>query len=155
MRTVTTLLAGVGLIALAACSPNRDAGAGSGEGHHHEPPHGGTGVVLGDEEYHLEFVLNAAAGKMQTYVLSAHMENFVRISAESFAVTAKLRDREETLTFKPVANSATGETVGDTSMFETQADWLKANKTFDAVLKEITIKGKTYENVAFNFPKGN
>ena len=155
MRTLTTLLAGVGLFALAACNPNRDAGAGDSEGHHHEPPHGGTAVVLGDEEYHLEFVLDAAAGRMQVYVLSAHMEGFVRISAESLGVIVKLPNREEVLAFKPVANTATGETVGDTSMFETQADWLKANKTFDAVLKEITIKGKTYENVEFNFPKGN
>lgn len=109
----------------------------------------------GDEEYHLEFVLDAAAGKMQIYVLGAHMENFVRIPEESLGVTLKLSDRDETLTFKPVANSATGETAGDTSMFETHADWLKANKTFDAVLKQIAIKGKTYGNVAFNFPKGN
>ena len=143
------------MLALAGCDSNRDAAAGSSAGHHHEPPHGGTGVVLGTEEYHLEFVLDAAAGKMQAYVLSAHMENFVRISMESLTVTVKLPDREETLTFKPVANSTTGETVGDTSMFEAQADWLKTQKTFDAVLKEISIKGKTYQNVAFNFPKGN
>jgi hypothetical protein len=152
MRTFTILVA---LVALTSCSPDGDPGAGSGAGHHHEPPHGGTGVALGDEDSHLEFVLDAAAGRMQAYVLSPHMESFVRISADSFAVTAKLPDREETLTFKPVANSATGETVGDTSMFEAHADWLKTNKTFDAVLKEITIKGKTYRNVAFNFPNRN
>ena len=153
MKTLTTLFAGVCLFALTSCGPNGDSGAGAD--HHHEPPHGRTGVVLGDEDSHLEFVLDAAAGRMQAYVLSAHMESFVRISADWFAVTAKLPDREETLTFKPVANNATGETVGDTSMFEVQANWFKTNKTFDAVLKEITIKGKTYRNVAFNFPKGN
>ena len=140
---------------MTSCGPSGDAGVGSSAEHRHEPPHGGTGVVLGNEEHHLEFVLDAAAGKMQAYVLSAHMENFVRISAESLAVTVKLPDREETLSFKPVANSTTGETVGDTSMFDAHADWLKTQKTFDAVLKEITIKGKTYGNVAFNFPKGN
>ena len=41
------------------------------------------------------------------------------------------------------------------SLFQAQADWLKTHKTFDAVLKEIIIKGKKYENVAFNFPRGN
>jgi hypothetical protein len=153
-KTVILLSA---LIALAtACDSRPDAAAdGEGSRHHHEPPHGGTAVVLGDEEYHLEFVLDAATGRMQVYLLSAHMENFVRISAESFAVTARLGEREATLIFKAVANNATGETVGDTSLFEAQADWLSTNKSFDAVLKEITIKGKRYENVAFNFPNGN
>jgi len=33
-------------------------------------------------------------------------------------------------------------------------DWLKATPEFDAVLKEITVRTKTYTNVAFNFPKG-
>ena len=40
-------------------------------------------------------------------------------------------------------------------MFETQADWLKSQPTFDAVLKQLTVRGNTYSNVAFNFPKGN
>lgn len=155
MKNLTAIFAGVALFALTSCSPSGDAGAGSSAEHHHDPPHGGTGVVLGDEDFHLEFVLDAAAGKMQAYILSAHMDNFVRISTESFALTVKLPDREETLLFKPVANSTTGETAGDTSMFEAQADWLKTQKTFDAVLKEISIKGKPYQNVAFNFPKGN
>jgi hypothetical protein len=146
----------VAVIGLSGCSDRQPRADRDGEpGHHHDPPHGGTGVVLGDEEYHVEFVLDEGAGRLQAYVLSAHMENFVRISADSFVVTAKLPGREETLIFKPVANSATGETVRNTSLFEAQADWLKTNKTFDAVLKELTIRGKRYENVAFNFPKGN
>jgi hypothetical protein len=63
--------------------------------------------------------------------------------------------KEETLTFQPVANNATGEKVGDTSLFEAQADWLKSATNFDAVLKEITVRTKTYTNISFNFPKGS
>jgi hypothetical protein len=54
-----------------------------------------------------------------------------------------------------VPNNATGEKIGDTSMFEAQADWLKAVKAFDAVLPQIEVRGTTYTNVEFNFPKGN
>jgi hypothetical protein len=123
--------------------------------HEHKPLHGGTAVELGKEEYHLELVLDASTGKMQAYVMDGELENFVRIAAESIEVLAKLPGKEETLVFKAVASNATGETVGNTSLFETQADWLKSTREFDAVLKSIVIKSSKYENVPFNFPKGN
>ena len=49
------------------------------------PPHGGTPVVLGNEAYHLELVVDAASGTLQVYVLDGEMENFVRVSAPSIA----------------------------------------------------------------------
>ena len=52
-------------------------------------------------------------------------------------------------------NPASGETVGDTSQFEAQADWLRTTPTLDAVLPLLTVRTKTYTDVAFNFPKGN
>ena len=112
-------------------------------------------MELGEEEYHVELVLDKAAGAIEAYVMDGELENFVRIAAESFEVTARLPAKPEALVFKAVPNTATGEKVGDTSQFEAQADWLKQEPTFDAVLKQITVRGKTYENVAFNFPKGN
>lgn len=129
--------------------------SGGGHGHHHEPPHGGTGVELGEEDAHVEFVRDAATGKMTAYILAPHMADFLRLEAKSFEVTAKVAGKEETLVFNAVASSATGETVGNTAQFEAQADWLKTATTFDGVLKEITIRGKTFTKVAFNFPKGN
>jgi hypothetical protein len=142
---------------LIGCGDNPPANTASATPHKHEhiPPHGGTPVVLGDEEYHVEMVLDAPAGKLQAFVLDGEMENFIRIAPESFEVNAKPSGKEEILVFKAVANHATGEKVGDTSLFETQADWLKTETNFEAVLKEITVKSKTYQNVAFNFPKGN
>jgi hypothetical protein len=54
-----------------------------------------------------------------------------------------------------VPNPATGETVGDTSEFEVQADWLKGAPEFDGVLRRIAIRGSTFTDVKFNFPRGN
>jgi hypothetical protein len=54
-----------------------------------------------------------------------------------------------------VADAATGETVGDTSLFAAQADWLKTAKTFDAVLTKFDVRGSSFSEIAFNFPKGN
>ena len=73
----------------------------------------------------------------------------------SFEIGASVSGQPQTLVLAAVANPATGETVGDTSLFETQADWLKTSKDFDAVLKSITIRGTTFTEVKFNFPKGN
>ena len=123
--------------------------------HEDRPPHGGTALALGNEDYQLELVLDKTNGIMNAYLLDGEMENFVRIPAESFAVTAKLPAGTEVLDFKSVANRATGETAGDTSMFSAQADWLKSVSSFDGSLKELTVKGSTYTNVTFNFPKGN
>ena len=123
--------------------------------HEHKPPHHGTPVVLGKEKYHVELVLDAPAGRLQAYIMDGELENFVRVPAESFAVAAMLGGKEEILTFKAIGNNATGEKVGDTALFEAQADWLKTNTAFDAVLRQLTVGGTAYENITFNFPKGN
>jgi hypothetical protein len=125
------------------------------QGHHHHPPHGGTPVVLGDEEYHLELVLDRGAGKLQAYVLDDEMEDFVRVSAPSIAITATAGGQPRDLVLAAVPNPVTGETVGDTSLFEAQADWLRTVPQFDGVLRSITIRGATFTGVRFNFPKGN
>ncbi len=123
--------------------------------HVHHPPHGGIAVVLGDEAYHMELVLNADSGTLQAYILDGEMESFIRSAMPSIEITATVNGAPQTLVLQAVANPATGETVGDTSLFETQADWLKTTKEFDAVLKSITVRGTTFSDVKFNYPKGN
>jgi hypothetical protein len=142
---------------LTGCSRQSDIPPAQAAAHKHEhvPPHHGTPVVLGQEEYHLELVLDAPAGKLQAYVLDGELEKFIRLEQPSFEVTASFSNRQETLIFAAVPNNATGETVGDTSLFEAQAAWLKSVGTFDAVLKRLKVRTSIYQNVAFNFPKGN
>lgn len=123
--------------------------------HEHTPPHGGTPIVLGDELYHIELVREADTGKLQAFVLDGEMENFIRSSVPSLEIDAVVNGKPETLVLNAVENSATGETIGDTALFETQADWLKTSQNFDAMLKSITIRGNTFTNVKFNFPNGN
>ncbi len=124
-------------------------------GHQHVAPHGGTAVELGHEEFHLELVLDPAAGRLTGYVLDGELEKFIRIPAPSVRVVARVRDVDQSLDLLAVANPATGEKVGDTAQFEVTADWLKTTPRFDARLTEVTIRGKTYRDVPFNFPKGN
>lgn len=82
------------------------------------------------------------------------MEDFVRSAAPSIVITASgVPPREVVLAAVP--NPETGETVGDTALFQGQADWLKGSPEFDGVLKAVAIRGTTYSGVRFNFPKGN
>ncbi len=149
------ILAGLVALGQAGCSGGHDHDHPHAEPHHHEPPHGGAGVTLGDEEAHIEFLADAEAGMITAWFFTPHMERYLRIKAESFEVLAKLPDGEARLAFKAVANAGTGETVGDTSQFVAGADWLAGVESFDAVLPEVSIQGRVYRNVAFKYPKGN
>jgi len=139
----------------AGCSREATEAAGQPHKHVHHPPHGGTPVVLGDEAYHVELVLDAASGTLQAYVLDGEMEDFVRCAAPSIEIDAAAGGAPRVLVLAAVPNPATGETVGDTSLFEARADWLKTTGEFDGVLKSITIRGTTFSGVKFNFPRGN
>ena len=159
-NTFTALLAGLLLAALVtstACRQKADttAAATTPAKHEHHPPHGGTPVVLGDEVYHLELVRDASTGRLQAFVFDGELENFIRSAAGSFEVVATVGGEARTLRFSAVANPATGETAGDSSLFEAQADWLKTTANFDAVLTTLTVQGSVFSQVKFNFPQGN
>ena len=111
--------------------------------------------MLGDEAYHLELLRDAQAGKIDAYLLDSEMEEFVRTSVASFEVTAVVGGERKTLVFQAVANPATGETVGNTSCFEARADWIAGTPAFDAALTRIEVRGTSFQNIAFNFPRGN
>jgi hypothetical protein len=144
-------------VVAAGCSkaPDVPADTAGPRIHHHHPPHGGTVVMLGEEEFHIELVADETANKLQAYILDSELENFVRSTSASIGITATAAGKSRELVLAAVPNTETGETVGDTSLFETDADWLKATPRFDGVLKSVTIRGTTYSDVKFNFPKGN
>jgi len=123
--------------------------------HEHKAPHGGTSVVLGKEAYHLELVLDRTAGKLSAYVFDGEMDNYIRVASPSFDVTATVDGTQRSLVFQAIADSATGEKIGDTALFEATAEWLKTVTSFDAVLAKIEIRGSAFSDVSFNFPKGN
>jgi len=143
------------LAGLGGCSKSPAPSGAHPSKHEHRPPHGGTPVVLGEEVYHLELLRDAATGKLQAYVFDGELENFIRSSVPSFEIMAIVKGAPQNLVLQAVANPATGETVGDTSLFEAQADWLKMTPMFEATLKSITIRGTTFREVKFNFPQGN
>lgn len=154
---IAPLLLLVPLAMVAGCSKHEPAADAAAKPPHHEhkPPHHGTPVVLGDEVYHVELVRDAATGELQAYVFDGELENFIRSTVPSIEIDAAVNGQPKTIVLSAIPNPATGETVGDTALFEGQEDWLKTTPEFDATLKTITIRGTTFTDVKFNFPKGN
>ncbi len=135
---------------LAGCAKPADhALPTTASGHAHVAPHGGTLVAIGEHTYNLELVRDDDAGKLTVYVLDGHAENFVRIAAPAIELSAIAGGERRTLTLRAVANPATGETVGDTSQFEAQADWIKKAKTFPGEITGLDIRGNKFERVAY------
>ena len=123
--------------------------------HQAVPPHHGTPVELGDEQFTIELVREPASGLLRAYVLDGEMESFIRIATRQLDLEVQRPGRKETLTLKPVSDLATGETLGDTSLFEARADWLKSTDTFKGVFKNLKIQDQVFKSVEFSFPEGN
>jgi hypothetical protein len=146
-----SVLAALFILTLGGCSrPESASGAG---GHVHRAPHGGMLVEVGDHAYNLELVRDAAAGKLTAYVLDGHAENFVRITAPAIELVAITGGERRLLMLQAVANAATGETVGDTSQFEAQADWLKSTGEFPGTISSLEIRGNKFQNIALYLKK--
>lgn len=123
--------------------------------HEHKPPHQGTLVEFGEEFAHLELVLDAATGQLTGYVLDGEAEKPVRIEQKEIVLKVKGKPSESAVMLKATGNTLTGEKPGDTSQFNGQSDTLKDLKVFDAFVVGITVKGKEFKDVSFNYPKGN
>jgi hypothetical protein len=123
--------------------------------HQDQPPHGGTPIGLGEDQFNLELVRDPAAGTLKAFVLDGEMEDFIRISAKVLEIDVEHEGRKDTLKLLPVADAATGETVGDTCLFLTQADWLKRVDHFKGVIKNLAIQDQKFQSIAFSFPEGN
>lgn len=110
-------------------------------------------IEIGEHAYNLELVRDAATGKLTAYVLDGHAENFVRIKPAAIELVAIVGGERRPLTLRAVANPATGESVGDTSQFEGEADWLKRTAEFPGTINALEIRGTTFNDVAIYLRK--
>ena len=129
-------------------------GHGHSHGDDHAPPHGGTPVVVAEDKFHLELVRDAAAGKMQAYVLDGHLEGYVLVPESNFLMTAKAGGKSEQLSFQRAPEPASIKVPEKSALFEAQAEWLKTTKKFEGHIPTITLGGSTFTNITFAFPKG-
>ena len=120
--------------------------------HDHQPLHGGQLVELGKHGsgFNLELVLHEQ-GFLQIYVLDAHVQDFVRISANSIDIEiTDSNGTDKTITCEPVADPATGETIGNTSLF-TSTERIRDLLPLKGIIKKIDVMEFSYENIEINF----
>jgi len=126
--------------------------------HHHDAPHGGTLVELGDHEAHLEFVVQEEHPnyKLVVYVLDGGAEKPVRLQTKRISLLVTISGQEpRPIDLYAVGNELTGETVDESSQYEIEMSELKEVSEFKVTIPKISVRGIDYENIAFNFPQGN
>jgi hypothetical protein len=138
--------------AVSTSSPSTEAAKKEVE-HEHSAPHGGTLIELGEEFAHIEVVLDTATGRLTAYALDGEAEEAIRIKQTEIEIAVK--NLEATIKLSGVANVLTGETPDDSSEFSGQSESLRGATDFAGVIKTISIKGKEFKDIAFNFPNSS
>jgi hypothetical protein len=140
-------------LALLGCGENQHNPNPGAEGAHHQhtAPHGGTLVEVGPHGsgFNLELILEPE-GVLQIYILDAHAENFVRISAESIVV--ELLDHNQStskIICKAVEDPGTGETLGNSSLFSSTQP-ISGFISTKANIAKLSIKEQVYKNISFD-----
>lgn len=168
-ETISVLIASSVMILTVGCADSSKSGgdhAADDHGHDHGPgghshgaaeagtPHGGTPVQVGDHGFHLELVPDPVAGKMLAYVLDAHIEKEVSVSAAPFELVATAGTNEHRLRFVP-GTGGTNSVAEKTSVFSASNTALNSLTNFEGVIPKITLDGKNFENVKFRYPQGS
>lgn len=140
-------------ILVAGCGEHdHGQGAATGGGHHHGSAHGGVAVELGEHQFHLDFLHDPTNGVLTAWLMDAHVENFVRVPLRSFEVQIVADNRTNTVTLEAVANAATGETVGETSMFRGSSESLKGLTKFQGHVGSLELRGTRLPAASFHYP---
>lgn len=121
--------------------------------HAHTAKYGGALVAIGDHFAHLEFVFDKSTGKLTMHVWDGEVEKPIFLDAPQIEVTVKAPAVTISLEAKESENA--GWRVGHSPSFEGQAEQLKGVESFDAVVTEVTIKGQSHKDLAFNSVKGD
>ena len=123
-------------------------------GHGHQAPHGGVLVNVGDEFCHLEFVKEPESNRLQLHVLRFHpKEGPLKISMAQIEVGATTGGEEKAIVFNPVELDGITATDHPTSLYMAEVDWLKNAPNFNGTVKKLTIEGKLFLEIAFQFAK--
>jgi len=138
---------------LGACSEHHDQSGHAGGAHVHQPLRGGILMELGPHGsgHNLELLRNEK-DKLEIFILDAHAENYVRIKQPKIELS--LNNRNLRLTLDAVPDSATGETVGNTSLFRSKES-IANLLPIEGNITAIQIGSKNYEQTAFSFAKNS
>lgn len=136
-------------------------------GHHHhhadKGPHGGALVAIGEDDAHLEIVLDGETGKLTAYALDGEAEKPISIKQAKLQLALTLEpagggaDKKHDLPDSTLLLmlDAVSPADGLATEFSGQKDELKGVERFDAALTSITVGEKQFKGVNFKYPEGN
>jgi hypothetical protein len=146
-------------------------------GHHHQHaekgPHGGALVAIGQDDAHLEVVLDPETGTLTAYVLDGAAEKPIAIKQKNLQLALTLEHdhdhhdgdeskeeagKKDEIPDDPVPLMLAAVSPGDdgtASEFSGQLDELKGADEFEAALTSIKIGDKEFPGVTFKYPEGN
>ena len=157
----------------AKAKPEGDDDHDHDHGHHHHAekgPHGGALVAIGQDDAHLELVLDAETGTLTAYVLDGHAEKAVAIKQKNLQLAITLehdhheeghdgegekKDELPESAFQLMLAAVSPGDDGTASEFSGQSDELKGAHEFEAALPSITIGETQFKGVTFKYPEGN
>lgn len=99
--------------------------------------------------YNLEVLIDES-DRLSIYILDAHAEGFVRINQPTLEVSIKEKNQSILLKLDAVADSATGETVGNTSHFRSSSS-VQANTPLDGKIKSLVIGSREYNQTKISY----
>lgn len=145
--------------------------AGEEAAHSHAARHGGVLIEIGEHAAQVELVLDADAGTLTAHVMDGCAEKAVRIEQPQIVLKlSKLRARTDIgdvvdvdlktsfqgagapVRLSAVTSSLSGEKPGDSATFDVGFTLLKGAVEFEGVITEITVLGKTYNDVPIRYP---
>jgi hypothetical protein len=152
--------------------PDGDDDHDHDHGHHHhhaeKGPHSGALVAIGQDDAHLEIVLDAETGTLTAYVLDGAAEKAVAVKQKNLQLAITLEhdhdehdgkdDKKDELPDSVISLMLAAVSPGEdgtTSEFAGQSDELKGAKEFEASLTSITVGDKPFTGVKFKYPEGN
>ena len=150
MKPMSYLLFSLSILQWSCGNDPHDHNAGGK--HIHVAPHGGQLLEVGKHGsgFNLELVLHPE-GFLQIFILDAHAEDFVRISSSSIDIDILQEDgSSRVLVCKPIEDSATGETVGNTSLFASDED-VTPILPFRGVIRKLQLMDLSFEKITFEF----
>lgn len=136
-------------------------------GHHHHHaergPHGGALVAIGEDDAHLEIVLDVETGKLTAYTLDGEAEKPISIKQANLQLALTLEpagageDKKDDLPDSTLLLmlEAVSPADGLATEFSGQKDELKGVERFEAALTSITVGDKQFKGVNFKYPEGN
>lgn len=116
------------------------------KGHEHVAPNGGALVELGEEFAHLELVNDVTNNKIICYVFDGSLKIGYKAQQSSIKATIKGSEPSQEIEFKSIINELASNTAESSSHYEADFKFEKGKKV-TLIFKNVTVKGKTFENI--------